>query len=898
MYNLVNILTGDRAIEPDEARAVFEVLEPIITKTADSEAIDAAKSVLERLEPEGLLPALLDWWFVVTTGHSTVNGLAFRVHELLPDQVGASLDALLKVHASVPPAAWMRARRSYDESLGMLDDQLDLEHHGSVKMPGEREAWSELCEWLEPTIGALKAGEVPEPFALEVGAFEKALKAGGVIVNTPRFKETVGRARQLVDFVNGVVALAAIVEPAVSRPGVGPVRRSDVSEQVIEVVGERWTTLLEPVLEDGPDDDPVQTMVEMESRLEAAASGTDLHGQRVLAAIADDWITASGARVPSLEPVIAERRAVEGRVEALRRQGVDTVEAEVALLDHEFEEANRILDDLHADAELGKRRETLERRRDLMSTRLGEVGEAGSSLTDRIYEVDVALASAELERAASLLGELDREITSMQDEATVEESRRLLDELDFLDEVESVRFDLLARLEEVEASDDTRAARDLTQELQARVAVLRDQRHEETQQRLDVAMQVLEDHREEFARDDLAELELEAEEVEQRLRDGELMAARERSIELERDIAARRVHRWTADQGEDELVRHLIAYCTGDIDFDESDIRRLHVALKTKPFVILAGLTGSGKSTVARLYAEALGATPTNGQFRRIAVRPDWIDQSEVLGYVNPTSNRFEPGWLAETVRACEREPDRLFFVVLDEMNLAPVEQYLAEVLSAMEEARAGAGDVRLRLYPRGMELANAGEWNAEVRYPSNLVLIGTVNVDETTRPLSERVIDRANVLQLQLGVSDRHHREPGPAPQPWLVAFAEWRRICSLHPDDRHHEFLADVADALRRAGIGVGMRAHVELERFIGNADEVLDDEDALDWALIQRIIPKVRGFKRDLAEALAEFEEMCRNVGATRTSTILQRWLEGRVSDDDFLDGTDARVALAYG
>ncbi len=277
-------------------------------------------------------------------------------------------------------------------------------------------------------------------------------------------------------------------------------------------------------------------------------------------------------------------------------------------------------------------------------------------------------------------------------------------------------------------------------------------------------------------------------------------------------------------------------------------------------------------------------------------MRPDWIDQSEVLGFVNPVSQRFVPGWLAETVRSCERSPDRLHFVLLDEMNLAPVEQYLAEMLSAMEEARSGSDDVRLPLYSGGEEPRNADEWPPDLRYPENLIIVGTVNVDETTRPLSERVIDRANVLHLSVEVSERHHSGTNGSEKPWHVSALEWRKVCVDKPSPDHHEFLVDIADTLRRANIGVGLRAHVELERFIANAKGIIDPEPALDWGIVQRIIPKIRGFKGPLTDTLKELAEDLRNVDARESAAIIDRWLDDQVSDDEYLDGTDPRLTLA--
>src|SRR5262249_60515476 len=109
------------------------------------------------------------------------------------------------------------------------------------------------------------------------------------------------------------------------------------------------------------------------------------------------------------------------------------------------------------------------------------------------------------------------------------------------------------------------------------------------------------------------------------------------------------------------------------------------------------------------------------------------------------------------------------------------------------------------------------------------------------------------------------------------------------------HHPFLVDLADVLRRMGIGVGVRAHVELERFVANADGVLTAEDALDLGVLQRIIPKVRGFKRDLASGLESLHEELDGAKCVRSAQVVERWLDSSISEDEYIDGTDARIGI---
>ena len=247
---------------------------------------------------------------------------------------------------------------------------------------------------------------------------------------------------------------------------------------------------------------------------------------------------------------------------------------------------------------------------------------------------------------------------------------------------------------------------------------------------------------------DRSDLDLKLVEIESADLPTELMKARRLSTELLTSIQDKRVYRWNRSEGEQQLVDHVLSYCTQEFDYSEDDVRRLYVAAKTKPFVILAGLTGSGKSTIARLFAAALGADAASKRFRRVAVKPDWIDQSDVLGMINPMSNRFEPGWLAVVARQCEQNLDQIHVVLLDEMNLAPVEQYFAEYLSALEEARSGFNETQLPLYGEGAEPTNADEWPSSLPFPRNLIVIGTVNVDDNAgHRASSRPCQRAPTL-------------------------------------------------------------------------------------------------------------------------------------------------------
>jgi hypothetical protein len=220
------------------------------------------------------------------------------------------------------------------------------------------------------------------------------------------------------------------------------------------------------------------------------------------------------------------------------------------------------------------------------------------------------------------------------------------------------------------------------------------------------------------------------------------------------------------------------------LDIPQKDLSK-YVSIKTKPFIILAGLSGTGKSRLVRTLAyqfnniaadkEEEKNPPTN--FQLIKVKPNWHDSSELLGYESRISgkDRFIVTDFIRFIVKALQHPDTPFFLCLDEMNLAPVEQYFAEYLSAIETRRLYAGKIKTdalisgKLITKYADKANGVDptyelWNEldvidigiqndlkanGLGLPSNLIVMGTVNMDETTHSFSRKVLDRAMTIEM-----------------------------------------------------------------------------------------------------------------------------------------------------
>lgn len=202
-------------------------------------------------------------------------------------------------------------------------------------------------------------------------------------------------------------------------------------------------------------------------------------------------------------------------------------------------------------------------------------------------------------------------------------------------------------------------------------------------------------------------------------------------------------------------------------------------AIKSKPFLILAGISGTGKSRIVRELARACWDVDSNEyetqkprNFEMIQVKPNWHDSSELIGYVsrisadqNGNGISFVVGDFLKFIAKAWEEPDVPYFLCLDEMNLAPVEQYFAEYLSVIESRKVDR-EGNVVTDPILKQNAQSWYWNlcteltddeklrAQFRdkgisIPQNLIVVGTVNMDETTFSFSRKVLDRAMTIEM-----------------------------------------------------------------------------------------------------------------------------------------------------
>ena len=371
-------------------------------------------------------------------------------------------------------------------------------------------------------------------------------------------------------------------------------------------------------------------------------------------------------------------------------------------------------------------------------------------------------------------------------------------------------------------------------------------------------------------------------------------------------------------------------------------------ALRTKPFLLLAGISGTGKSRIVREFAfkscpeylqDKDGTTP--GNYCMIEVKPNWHDSTELLGYYSRLGSK--PGYqftkFVKFLVKAKMHPNVPFFVCLDEMNLAPVEQYFAEILSILETRKVVKGedgnktikteaiidaehfkalgkiggfapnftdrDIYMKLYDIDTEsdideaVGKRTDLTTEgLTLPDNVVIIGTVNMDDTTHQFSRKVIDRAMTIEMNggnlrnmFGGSKNLEYLSDEEQQKWQNAFTR-RYVTADEVLDAHSDLaeelveklpakLEEINKTLKGTPFEVSYRVLNELTIMVGvMLDEGKELDDAIAQSvnniLLMKILPRIEGD----AEMFALSREYKNKVGISYDNRL--EWLKELAPD----------------
>ncbi|MEG1066489.1 MAG: AAA family ATPase [Erysipelotrichaceae bacterium] len=196
----------------------------------------------------------------------------------------------------------------------------------------------------------------------------------------------------------------------------------------------------------------------------------------------------------------------------------------------------------------------------------------------------------------------------------------------------------------------------------------------------------------------------------------------------------------------EELKYNITA---SNLCYDDEDIDNLHVCIKSTPLTILAGMSGTGKTQLALQYAQMLNLKESNNDLLFLPISPSYTEPEDVLGYLNPNNGMYTPAatQLVDFLIGAQNNPDKMHMVIFDEMNLSQIEYWFSPFISILEK---NTNDRRLTLYSQAAECKNKENYPAQIQIFDNIIFIGTINLDETTKDISDRLLDRSFVINLK----------------------------------------------------------------------------------------------------------------------------------------------------
>lgn len=306
---------------------------------------------------------------------------------------------------------------------------------------------------------------------------------------------------------------------------------------------------------------------------------------------------------------------------------------------------------------------------------------------------------------------------------------------------------------------------------------------------------------------------------------------------------------------------------------------RFIISLLSKPFTILAGNSGTGKTKIAKDLATWLGKKDENtGNIANKLIVPvgsDWTDNTKILGFFNPLKKTYESTKILDFILLARDNPEIPFFLILDEMNLSHVERYFSDFLSAMESHE------KIILYSKDEDCDS--DIPESIDLPENLFVTGTVNIDETTYMFSPKVLDRANVIEFipaQSDVLSNFAAETQPieiepvndgSAEGFLKLAKSVRETTTLPAgSDICKTILEGISNILDGSGFEFAFRTAKEIRLYINaayalaqNEGKTLSEDDyvnLMDEQLLQKILPKVHGNRSQVGLLLKNLQDFC--------------------------------------
>lgn len=305
------------------------------------------------------------------------------------------------------------------------------------------------------------------------------------------------------------------------------------------------------------------------------------------------------------------------------------------------------------------------------------------------------------------------------------------------------------------------------------------------------------------------------------------------------------------------------------LHYSKRDLWNFHTAMLGDSLVVLAGLSGTGKSQLVTSYAKTLQLSDT--QIKFISVRPFWEDDSDLLGYADTVNSVYRPGdsGLIDALLEASRHKENIYMVCFDEMNLARVEHYFSQFLSVLEME---PNTRKIKLYNEDLEnkLYNSSTYPSTIEVGQNILFVGTINTDESTHQFSDKVLDRSNIISLELvpfhEISEVNDYIQSDQKKRNQLKYDDFKNFKNSNPTngltqkEKEMFWKLHLAINSKDKNIGIGWRILKQIDEYLKNlpVQNDLSRKEAIDIQLVQRVLSKIRGSDEQLSELVGKWNE----------------------------------------
>lgn len=306
-----------------------------------------------------------------------------------------------------------------------------------------------------------------------------------------------------------------------------------------------------------------------------------------------------------------------------------------------------------------------------------------------------------------------------------------------------------------------------------------------------------------------------------------------------------------------------------NLHYTRNDIYNFYTCTCASQLVILAGMSGTGKTRLPLKYAEFFGMSENNKNLLFIPISPSYTEPSDILGYLNPNTNVYVSSEtrMVEFLIHAQENPEQMHMVIFDEMNLSQIELWFAPFMSLLER---DSNDRILYLYGEKQHCINDSVFPRQIKIGKNIIFIGTINVDETTKNISDRLYDRSFVINLKkTPFVEYYTQQSGKSETTKELITENLTDIMSLEQEDNVNyivkftreqlEFFDEVHYLMNSIDSqkGVSFRSVKNISLYMSKKPFNFSDKEAFDYAFKQTILKKINGSSESVGRILGEVD-----------------------------------------